>query len=214
MEQKITFIEGLPCAGKSLLTKELERNGNHVVHELGRTIPRDSFPGDGSSVDEIEKINEWFIDKESTRLSSNLNGYFDRSFFTHLVYAYAYEKFSGIKSFHKTVDRYRDALDSGRLILPDEVVYIDEEVKTSIERQLFKISIGRVALASFWRDETFLKNTVRGYESLLENLKGIDIITLDAEMSTEEKMNSLGRSEQRRLLAKRAIDLSRFKNTR
>lgn len=213
MEQGKVFIEGLPCAGKSLLVKALQENGNHVVHELGRVLPRGSFPGDGKNADEIEKINEWFIDRESDRITNNTYGYFDRSFFTHLVYAYAYEKFSGIESFHRTIDQYQIALDERRLTLPDKVIYIYENPSISIERQLFKISIGRVALASFWRDEIFLRDTIVGYTALLESLSGVNTIILDAEMTTEEKLSKL-KKDRLNKCGKKSIDLVAFGSTK
>lgn len=211
MGEKITFIEGLPCAGKSLLTQSLQQSGEKVVHELGRVIPKEDFPGDGHSTEEITAINNWFIDKESERIAGNPSGFFDRSFFTHLVYAYAYEKLSGIESFHKTIDQYQAALDEGLLTLPDSVVYIDETPETSIKRQLFKISIGRTALASFWRDESFLRDTIVGYYSLFDNLNGIEVTTVDAEMTTEDKLNNIKETNQP-LMASKSIDLAKFKS--
>lgn len=213
MEQGRIFIEGLPCAGKSLLTKELEAKGQRVVHELGRVLPKDSFPGDGKNIEEIKKINSWFIDKEQKRLLKNQHAYFDRSFFTHLVYAYAYEKYSGIKSFQETVDQYQDSLNQQELVLPEKVIYLDENPETSIQRQEFKILIGRTALASFWRDKTFLKNTLIAYDSLFENLSGIDLIKIDADLSTEEKILSLYEKPQETINNK-SIDLVRFKLTK
>ncbi len=179
-------IEGLPCAGKSLLIKELESRDYDVVHELGRVISKDSFPGNGTNNREIKKIDEWFIKKEAERMKTE-NAFFDRSYLTHLTYAFAYESLANEKTFVNTVKRYQDKIESV-LPIPDTIIYVSIEPLESIARQENKIAINpKKALPWFWRDISFLKRTARAYTALLSSTSGINIISLDARLDTTKK---------------------------
>lgn len=184
MERRI-FVEGLPCAGKSLLVKHLEQQGHNVVHELGRTINPNDFPGNGTTLDEILKIDDWFIRHESDR--SNRTGVYDRSFLTHVTYAYAYGIYRGTQSFRPTVERYIDAIEAERLMLPDAITLIDIEPEESIERQVIRVASGRRPLDDFWSDIEFLGNLRRAYGSLLVKCMGIEVVFIDGHSTTEEK---------------------------
>lgn len=188
----LIFIEGLPCAGKSLLTKYLELKGEHTVPELGRVIKKEEFPGDGENKTEIEKIDEWFIIKETERFRKNSSGIFDRSYFTHLSYAYAYTRYKQIDSFSTTVQKYARAISQGELLLPDIIIYIDIDPLTSILRQNKKIDKSAPkALANFWRKESFLKDMSLAYFNIFKVAKNILILKIDGHQSTEEKYLSI-----------------------
>lgn len=73
------FIEGLPCAGKSLLVNALAEQGDSVCFELGKVLSREDFPGNGKSLDEVERINNWFISREAERMNDNKLTFYDRS---------------------------------------------------------------------------------------------------------------------------------------
>lgn len=174
------FIEGLPCAGKSTLIKRLETDNEHIVHELGRVIPANEFPGNGSSCQEIKQIDSWFIDKEAQRIHDNQDGYFDRSYLTHLAYAYAYSRLTGLNSFEQTIGDYQNATTEEKIVPPDEIIYIKESPEESIKRQLRRIQLGHRALDKFWRDEYFLKDTVLAYEAIMECTENVSITILDS----------------------------------
>lgn len=186
------FIEGLPCAGKSLLVNALAEQGNSVCFELGKVLNRADFPGNGRSLDEIEKINDWFIAKECERMQGEIAHYFDRSYFTHLCYAYAYDRFMSLDIFSTTVKKYEEKISDGRLPLPWGVVYVDIESKESIARQKNKIAM-RVSrgLPAFWRNEQFLNDTQYAYQSLFSSFFDIPVIYIDARLGTQAKLNKL-----------------------
>lgn len=186
---EVIYVEGLPCAGKSLLVKQLELKGYKVIHELGRTIDPTEFPGNGRDLEETRKINDWFISKESQR--SQQAGIFDRSFLTHLAYAYAYSRLTGIPCFRPALQKYQEALTSGKLTMPDGVVYLELSSTKSVKRQIAKIASGRRPLDWFWRKKTFLDDTLIAYNSLLASLKGVKIIRIDGELSTKDKCRRL-----------------------
>lgn len=55
----------------------------------------------------LKKIDNWFINKEEWRMSDLSKRFFDRSYLTHLSYAYAYSNWISLPSFKLTVNRYR-----------------------------------------------------------------------------------------------------------
>ena len=191
----INYVEWLPCAGKSLLIKALEKNKCNVIHELWRVLNKKDFPGDGKSLDEIRNIDNWFVDKEWQRYIwlpiSNENIYFDRSFLTHLAYAYAYSRFTKIKSFKDTVHTYEKALDDGILFSPDVIINIKVPSDISIQRQNEKILQNpNKALPYFWRDKQFLNDLLYAYSKLYESYKG-NFIEIDGKLTTEEKLSKV-----------------------
>ncbi|MGK0663977.1 AAA family ATPase [Serratia marcescens] len=185
------FIEGLPCAGKSLLVNALAAQGTSVCFELGKVLSRADFPGNGLSVAEVEKINEWFIAKECERMRGKAH-YFDRSYFTHLCYAYAYGRFMSLDIFPATVKKYAEKISDGGLPLPWGIVYVDIESKESIARQENKIAT-RVSrgLPAFWRNEQFLNDTCDAYQNLFSSCFDIPVLSIDARLSTQAKLNQL-----------------------
>ena len=191
----INYVEWLPCAWKSLLIKQLEKNKENVVHELWRVLNKNEFPWDGKNVEEINTIDKWFIDKESKRYecvdSSKKNIYFDRSFLTHLAYAYAYSKFMNIPSLKNTVKLYENALNDGKLIVPDTIININIPSEISIQRQEEKMRINpSKALPFFRRNKRFLDDLFYAYSKLYEsyNWKLVDI---DGRLTTEEKLEQI-----------------------
>lgn len=180
------FIEGLPCAGKSTLAKYIEYKGGSVIHELGRVIPPGEFPGNGATVEEVLRIDDWFIEKEHLRTSQN-SGYFDRSYLTHLAYAYAYGKYKDIPTLGKTTDKYKRAIDTGLLPVPEQIIYIDIRPEESVLRQDVRVKLGHKALDPFWHDTCFLSDMKNAYETLLTTADGVDIEVVDALLATEDK---------------------------
>ncbi|HOI18646.1 MAG TPA: hypothetical protein PLX15_02170 [Candidatus Woesearchaeota archaeon] len=195
------FIEGLPATGKSTLLYLLERQKYRVVHELGHVLPPNAFPGDGLNLEHMLSINDWFIAPESERFVDDKQTIYDRSFLTHLSYAYAYSRYSGIDGFAPTMAQYALALAQERLFLPDTLIYLNISPEESINRQRIRIQNGEEPpLPSFWRDTNFLHDLKRADYALFDSMQGIKIVCLDATLSTEEKyslipleeMNSLG----------------------
>ena len=191
----INYVEWLPCAWKSLLIKQLEKNKENVVHELWRVLSKNEFPWNGKNVDEINAIDRWFIDKESKRYEgvdlSGKNIYFDRSFLTHLAYAYAYSRFMNIPSLKNTVKSYENALNDGKLIVPDTIINISISSEISIQRQEEKMNINpSKALPFFWRDKKFLDDLFYAYSKLYESYDW-RLIDIDGRLATEEKLEQV-----------------------
>lgn len=191
----INYVEWLPCAWKSLLIKQLEKNKENVVHELWRVLNKNEFPWNGKNVDEINVIDNRFIDKESKRyevvtpLKKNI--YFDRSFLTHLAYAYAYSRFMNIPSLKNTVKLYENALNDKKLIIPDTIINISIPSEISIQRQEEKMNINpSKALPFFWRNKKFLDDLFYAYSKLYECYSW-RLIDIDGKLSTEEKLEQV-----------------------
>ena len=191
----INYVEWLPCAWKSLLIKQLEKNKEKVIHELWRVLNKNDFPWNGKNTDEINAIDRWFIDKESKRYDggdlSGKNIYFDRSFLTHLAYSYAYSRFMNIPSLKNTVKSYESALNDGKLIVPDTIINISIPSEISIQRQEEKMNINpSKALLFFWRDKTFLDDLFYAYSKLYESYSW-RLIDIDGRLTTEEKIEQI-----------------------
>lgn len=194
----INYVEWLPCAGKSLLVKDLEKNRCKVVHELWRVLAKEDFPWNWKNLEEIRNIDNRFIDKEWKRYiwipSSFENVYFDRSFLTHLTYAYAYSKFMNIPSFKGTVIKYKEAIEDGVLISPDVIINVNVPSDISIQRQNEKIALNpNKALPYFWRNKQFLNDVLYAYSKLFESYEW-KIIELDGKLTTEEKLSQVLRN--------------------
>lgn len=194
MKMEIAYIEWLPCAGKSFLIKALEQESKHIIHELGRVLDKSEFPWDGKTVQEIKNIDHRFIQKEHERglnLPEWKTIYFDRSFFTHLTYAYAYSRLLKIPSFQTTVELYQKAIDENKLMVPNLTIDINISSEDSILRQNHKIQANpRKALPWFWRDKDFLNDILDAYISLYKNYTW-SLITIDAWFTTEEKLKKV-----------------------
>ncbi|WP_017891785.1 AAA family ATPase [Serratia sp. S4] len=186
------FIEGLPCAGKSLLVNALAEQGDSVCFELGKVLSREDFPGNGKSLDEVERINNWFISREAERMNDNKLIFYDRSYFTHLCYAYAYSRWASLDIFESTVRMYADKIADGSLPKPECVIYVDISSVESIVRQKKKIA-NRITkgLPEFWRCESFLNDTLYAYQHLFTSIIGIPLLVIDAKLKTEEKVSQL-----------------------
>ncbi len=180
---KRIFLEGLPGAGKSTLVTELERRSVPVVHELGKVLGVDAFPGNGISVAEILNIDDWFIAQEMSRMQS-MEAVYDRSYLTHLTYAHGYGRYMNLPSFEPTVDKYSNALKKGRLELPTAIMYMDIEPDASIERQRIRSGMGVAALDSFWEDKDYLASLREAYDALLDSCDNIAVIQLDGSQDT------------------------------
>ncbi|WP_161801228.1 hypothetical protein, partial [Serratia marcescens] len=76
--------------------------------------------------------------------------------------------------------------------LPWGIVYVDIESKESIARQENKITT-RVSrgLPAFWRNEQFLNDTRYAYQNLFSSCFDIPVISIDARLSTQAKLNQL-----------------------
>lgn len=207
MEMK--FIEGLPCAGKSSLIRLLGSNGYSITHELGRVLPKSSFPGNGKTIEEILKIDDWFIEKESSRCLETTE-FYDRSYFSHLTYAYAYSRVMGLSSFEKTIGKYQKAINSNKLTLPSEITYINIDPETSIERQKIRVQNGSNSLDSIWQDRSFLRDLIWAYTSLFSCLEGIDVTEIDGRMSTEDKLEILSKKRKKKEVEIPKINLERY----
>jgi len=109
----IVFIEGLPAGGKTHLIRYIESRGHQVIHELGRVLKPEDFPGDGKTIEEILRIHDWFIEKEHARFEHKISGVFERSFMTQLGYAFAYPRYMNLDAFEKGVNKYASAIYSG-----------------------------------------------------------------------------------------------------
>ena len=190
----INYIEGLTCAWKSLLTKALEKEWEKVQHELWRVLNKSDFPGDWKNLEEIFKIDRRFIEQEQKRginWQEKEKIFFDRSFLTHLTYAYAYSKHTKIPSFEWTIRLYQEAIEYKKLIIPDTIVDIIISSENSIKRQENKIQANpQKALPTFWRDKFFLNNILYAYTKLYEAYNWL-VIQLDSNLSTSEKLNKV-----------------------
>ena len=188
------FIEGLPCAGKSLLIKEMEACGDKVTYEIGNVLHRSRFPGNASSFEEAMSINRWFIGKEQERMHKSDSLFFDRSYLTHFCYAYAYEKYKNITIFEKTIEMYRNEVEQGLLDVPKGIIYLNISSEDSIKRQREKIEkkISK-GLPDFWRNQQFLEDTRDAYKALFSSVVDIPWIEIDATLSTYDKYNIINK---------------------
>lgn len=175
------FLEGLPGAGKTTTCKNLRIANVPIAPEFGLAQSAEDYPGDGTTVEEILAIDDWFIDVESKRMKSN-RGIFDRSFLGNLTYAYAYGKLKRLDSLRPTVQKYEKALELGRLTLPQAVVYIDVSPELSIERQHKRVEQGTPLLDGFWRDKLFLQDLRDSHVSLFGACTELPLLWLDAEV--------------------------------
>lgn len=183
------FIEGLPCSGKSTLVKALAAAGTSVQYELGKILPREAFPGNGQTVQEVAEIDRWFIRQEGLRRPIATTTVFDRSYFTHLCYAFAYSRLTGLQTAHQTVMSYREALLAGNLFLPDGLVIVHVEPEVSVQRQLKKLRDGvSRGLPGFWRTIEFLSDFNAAYRWLVASMNGIPVITIDGNLDPERKL--------------------------
>jgi len=177
------FIEGLPGAGKTTTSKILTQKGLPVARDFGLAQGAEDYPGNGTSVDEILAIDNWFIDQEAERMKSDV-GIFDRSYLGNLTYAYAYSRLLGLDSLKPTTEKYKHAIEIGKLALPEGLVYIDVDPELSIKRQHQRVSEGTPLLEEFWRDKGFLQDLRDSHVALFEACIDMPIITLDGEMNS------------------------------
>lgn len=177
------FIEGLPGAGKTTTSKILRQKGIPVARDFGLAQGAEDYPGNGTSVDEILAIDDWFIKQEAERMKSDI-GIFDRSYLGNLTYAYAYGRLLGIDSLKPTTEKYKHAIEIGKLALPEGLVYIDIDPELSIERQHQRVNEGIPLLEDFWRDKKFLQDLRESHSALFKACIDMPIITLDGEENT------------------------------
>jgi thymidylate kinase len=174
------FIEGLPGAGKTTTSKLLRQQGIPVARDFGLAQGADDYPGNGTTVNEILAIDDWFIRQEAERMKST-RGIFDRSYLGNLTYAYAYGRLLGVDSLRHTVKKYEHAIEIGKLALPEGLVYIDIEPELSIERQHQRVNEGIPLLDDFWRDRFFLQDLRDSHVALFDACGDIPLVTLDGE---------------------------------
>lgn len=172
------FLEGLPGAGKTTTSKILREERVPVARDFGLANGAEDYPGNGTTVDEILAIDDWFIDKESERMRAD-SGIFDRSYLGNLTYAYAYGRHMGLDSLKPTVRRYAQAIAVGKLALPEALVYIDIDPELSIERQHQRVGEGVPLLDDFWRDKFFLQDVRDSHTVLFNSCANIPTLILD-----------------------------------
>jgi len=186
------FVEGLPAAGKTSLIKFLEIKGYPVVHELGRVLPQTAFPGNGKNLEHMIKINKWFIEQESNRFVHHPDTAYDRSYLTHLSYAYAYSKYTGIIGFNLTINQYNSAIVNKLLVYPDSVIYLDISPEESIKRQITRTKREeQPALPTFWRDKKFLQDLKTADAALFKSMNNIQILKICANDTNKDKYNQV-----------------------
>jgi thymidylate kinase len=174
------FVEGLPGAGKTTTSKMLKQMSIPVARDFGLAQGAEDYPGNGTTVEEILAIDDWFIDKESERMKSD-TGIFDRSYLGNLTYAYAYGRHMALESFRPTVKKYEQAIALGKLALPAGLVYIDIDPELSIERQYQRVEEGIPLLDDFWRDTFFLQDIRDSHTALFNACSNIPTLILDGE---------------------------------
>ena len=178
------FLEGLPGAGKTTTSKILREERIPVARDFGLANGAEDYPGNGTTVDEILAIDDWFINKESERMRSD-SGIFDRSYLGNLTYAYAYGRYKGLDSLKPTIKKYEQAIAVGRLALPEGIVYIDIDPELSIERQYKRVGEGVPLLDDFWRDKYFLQDLRDSHTALFNSFTNIPTLILDGETESE-----------------------------
>lgn len=161
------FLDGLPGVGKTTVCHQLNKLGIQTIPDISAKVRQRDFPGDGVNLETSIEILSWFIIKEQERLK--YEGVFDRSFLSHLAYAYAYEKFQNLQGlFSRYLDTFEDLIACDTLRLPDKMVILTTEVpKISRDRLIYRSSqSGRSWLPFFWYDAGFRVN----YFNLLSTL--------------------------------------------
>jgi thymidylate kinase len=174
------FIEGLPGAGKTTTSKILREKNVPVARDFGLANGADDYPGNGTTVEEILAIDDWFIAKEAERMEST-EGIFDRSYLGNLTYAYAYGRLLGLDSLKPTTKKYEHAIAIGKLALPEGLVYIDIDPELSVKRQHKRVGEGIPLLDDFWRDKHFLQDLRDSHIALFSSCSNIPVVTISGE---------------------------------
>jgi len=180
MNKKIV-VEGLPCAGKTSLAKSIvkECKSYSLVNEIAARLGNgEKFPGNARNILDAERINMWFIRKESERineakqLSSVTDVLIDRSFPSHLAYCYAYAIFNSLDIFDKTYEMYEAALKSELLELPDVFLYLRIDPSTMLKRLASRVyEDKRAILPDFWVNRSYLTHLNKAYDVFFDNIK-------------------------------------------
>ena len=190
LQNKTVVIEGLPASGKTQLLEMLRLCGCDTIPEIAKTIKPEDFPGNGQNIDEVLAIDDWFIGKENERMCS-LGGIFERSWISNVVYSYAYARHMKLQSMRPTIEKYQQALTSGRLRFPDVIVFIEVAPMVSSKRQSLRIASGKPTMGDFWLKENFLSDTNFAYKTLFSCCSNVHILRISGERQAGENAGAV-----------------------
>jgi deoxyadenosine/deoxycytidine kinase len=185
-------VEGLPCAGKTTLCARLkDQMGLALVPELAQFLGKEErFPGDGKTCEEVYRIADWFLKKETARydrarmLLKRSPTVMDRSFFTILTYNYAYQLLNRITPYEKlnrTVEQY---IADGTFITPQLLIMLSISPDVLRKRRAKRIYVSPESLPDFWLDDRFLYPLIDAYKYYFCQL-AVPVLEIDGTLDRE-----------------------------
>lgn len=164
------FLEGLPGAGKTTLFENIKFENPELKisrPKISRHLAIDTILLSAKG-DQARKLVEYDLLQENSGYTLK-----DRSFLSMLTTFISHGKISEDIMIN-LIDQYDHAIKSGILSLPDLVVYLDIDPKTSVERQQER---GRVHAWGF--DNKVLGRNRALYNVLFKNLSITEVEVID-----------------------------------
>ncbi len=138
---QIIAVEGISFAGKTTLTKLLEKQGCTRLYELAERFNYGAgFPPFPKTTDEAKKSDSWFVQQEIAREKDILAKagtsilIADRSFISGLAFAYARQEVFGIGDVLYQQNLIKCAVSQGQLHIP-WLVYLNITLDSFFERK-------------------------------------------------------------------------------
>ncbi len=172
---RIITIEGIPCAGKSTLRENLQKNminkeftlffsPTFAERKYFEEISPKNYPENFSEARNNEK---WFLNYELNRLRSLKSKpddtvvILERDFLSTLAFSYAYSKFKNIPSFYSNMNEFKDISIKDDFIFPDVRLVLDISLETFIERDKQRDK----KLDYVFSDKKFISELIKFYSS-------------------------------------------------
>lgn len=198
----IIAIEGISFAGKTTLTKLLEKDGFARLYELAEKFEYGAgFPPFPKTTDEAKKSDLWFVEQEvkreqDARTKANIAPVVaDRSFISGLAFGYSRQsvfRLGDVVYQHKIV---RQVLDTEQLHIP-WFVYLKIDINSFFERKrkdeerrIREYGIRAVNNLSVNEDERrFFEKQIEFYERIFSKVPHLALDALDAPCTLAEKV--------------------------
>lgn len=160
----VVALEGIPGSGKTTLRKTIGVDG-FSIDRVEQILPGDPDTDTNLGLDQI-------IESDRLKTSRAMAGRYDivlldRYYLSTLAYQFSYDIVSGSSTHKELAEKYKQYLDSGKLMVPDVTFYIDTPLKESYLRK------SRLSGDEMWVNDRFLELN-RTYYSNQEGLHTID----------------------------------------